>query len=202
MKEILVICLYFYSGINLIYFLIPLIDSFFGISLNDDFIKIQYKVNNQNKKIYIMGAVMHLCKKIKNIDFNKCTNLGAFISMVHIGVVWGLIFGGATLLSLIISIIYTIVVNFKEKNYNLPSDKKFLDYCNNVKTNSIKHLYDCENNLLAYKNKVYEDFIGCPKSFGLAKSKEICYDTSLSRNEDTDCEMCWKLALEGEVVNS
>ena len=26
----------------------------------------------------------------------------------------------------------------------------------------------------------------------------ICYDTSLSRNEDTDCEMCWKLALEEE----
>ena len=41
-------------------------------------------------------------------------------------------------------------------------------------------------------------FRGCPKSFGLAKSKEICYDTSLSRNEDTDCAMCWKLALEGE----
>lgn len=127
MKEILVICFCFYSGINLFYFLIFLFDSFFGFSLNDDFIKIQYKVNNQNKKIYIMGAVMHLCKKIKNIDFNKCTNLGAFISMVHIGVVWGLIFGGATLLSLIISIIYTMIVNFKEKNYNLPSDEKFLN---------------------------------------------------------------------------
>ena len=47
--------------------------------------------------------------------------------MVHIGVVWGLIFGGATLLSLIISIIYTMIVNFKEKNYNLPSDEKFLN---------------------------------------------------------------------------
>ena len=137
-------------------------------------------------------------KKLKNIDFEKCTNLGAFVSILYIGIVCGLIFGGATLLSLIISIIYTTVVNFKEKNYNLPSDKKFLDYCNNVKSNSIKHLYDCENNLLAYKNKKYEDFTGCPKRFGLAKSKEICYDTSLSRNEDTDCEMCWKLALEGE----
>lgn len=198
MKEILVICFYFYSGINLIYFLIPLIDSFFNTSLNDDFLEIQYKVNNQNKKFYIMGSVMHLYKKLKDIDFEKCTNIGAFVSMVYIGIVWGLVFGGATLLSLIISIIYTTVVNFKEKNYNLPSDEKFLNYCNNVESNSIQHLQDCENNLLAYKNKAYEDFEGCPKSFGLAKSKEICYDTSLSRNEDTDCEMCWKLALEGE----
>ena len=197
MKEILVICFYFYSAFNLVYLIITLLDTFFNTSLNNDFLEIQYKVNNQNKKFYNMGAVMHLCKKIKNIDFNKCTNLGAFVSMVYIGIVWGLIFGGATLLSLIISIIYTTVVNFKEKNYNLSSDEKFLNYCNNAKSNSIKHLYDCENNLLAYKNKKYEDFIGCPKSFGLVKSKEICYDTSLSRNEDIDCEMCWKLALEG-----
>ena len=153
MKEILLICFCFCSWINLFYFLIFLFDSFFGISLNDDFIKIQYKVNNQNKKIYVVGAVMHLYKKLKNIDFKKCTNIGAFVSMVHIGIVWGLIFGGATLLSLIISIIYTTVVNFKEKNYNLPSDEKFLNYCKNVKSNSIQHLYDCENNLLAYKNK-------------------------------------------------
>ena len=198
MKEILVICFYFYSAFNLVYFLISLLDTFLNSSLNDDFLEIQYKVNNQNKKFYTMGGVMHLYKKLKDIDFEKCTNIGAFISMAHIGIVWGLIFGSATLLSLIISIIYTTVVNFKEKNYNLPSDEKFLNYCNNVKSNSIEHLYDCENNLLAYKNKAYEDFTGCPKSFGLAKSKEICYDTSLSRNEDTDCEMCWKLALEGE----
>ena len=198
MKEILVTYFFIYSGINLIYFLIPLIDSFLNTSLEDDFLEIQYKVNNQNKKFYIVGNIKHLYKKLKNIDFEKCTNLGAFVSILYIGIVCGLIFGGATLLSLIISIIYTTVVNFKEKNYNLPSDKKFLDYCNNVKSNSIKHLYDCENNLLAYKNKAYEDFIGCPKSFGLAKSKEICYDTSLSCNEDTDCAMCWKLALEGE----
>ena len=197
MKEILVICFYFYSAFNLVYLLITLLDTFLNTSL-DDFLEIQYKVNNQNKKFYIVGGVMHLYKKLKYIDFEKCTNIGAFISMVHIGIVWGLIFGGATLLSLIISIIYTTVVNFKEKNYNLPSDEKFLNYCNNVKSNSIKHLYECENNLLAYKNKAYEDFAGCPKSFGLVKSKEICYDTSLSCNEDTDCEMCWKLALEGE----
>ena len=197
MKEILVICFYFYSAFNLVYLLITLLDTFFN-TLLDDFLEIQYKVKNQNKNFYIMGGIKHLYKKLKDIDFEKCTKIGAFVSMVHIGIVWGLIFGGATLLSLIISIIYTTVVNFKEKNYNLPSDEKFLNYCNNVKSNSIKHLYDCENNLLAYKNKVYEDFIGCPKSFGLVKSKEICYDTSLSCNEDTDCEMCWKLALEGE----
>ena len=51
MKEILVICFYFYSGINLIYFLIPLIDSFLNTSLDDDFLEIQYKVNNQNKNL-------------------------------------------------------------------------------------------------------------------------------------------------------
>lgn len=198
MKEILVICFYFYSAFNLVYLLITLLDTFFNTSLDDGFLKIQYKVNNQNKKFYIVGGVMHLYKKLKNIDFEKCTNLGAFVSILYIGIVWGLIFGGATLLSLIISTIYTTVVDFKEKNYNLPSDEKFLNYCNNVKSNSIEHLYDCENNLLAYKNKKYEDFAGCPKSFGLVKSKEICYDTSLSCSEDTDCEMCWKLALEGE----
>ena len=198
MKEILVICFYFYFAFNLVYVLITLLNTFFNTSLNDDFFETQYKVNNQNKKFYIVGAVMHLYKKLKDIDFEKCTNIGAFVSVLYIGIFWGLIFGSATLLSLIISVGYTMVVNFKEKNYNLPSDKKFLNYCNNVKSNSIEHLYDCENNLLAYKNKKYEDFAGCPKSFGLAKSKEICYDTSLSRNEDTDCEMCWKLALEGE----
>lgn len=198
MKEILVICFYFYSAFNLFYLLIALLDTFFNPSLNNDFLEIQYKVNNQNKKFYIMGGVKYLYKKLNSIDFERCTNLGAFVSMLYIGIVWGLIFGSAILLSLIISIMYTIVVDFKEKNYNLPSDKKFLDYCNNVRTNSIEHLYDCENNLLAYKNKKYEDFTGCPKSFGLVKSKEICYDTSLSCNEDTDCEMCWKLALEGE----
>ena len=198
MKEILLICFCFYSGINLLYFLFFLLDSFLNTSLDDDFLEIQYKVSNQNKKFYVVGNIKHLCKKLKDIDFEKCTNIGAFVSMAHIGIVWGLIFSGATLLSLIISIIYTTVVNFKEKNYNLPSDEKFLNYCNNVKSNSIEHLYDCENNLLAYKNKKYEDFAGCPKSFGLSKSKEICYDTSLSRNEDTDCEMCWRLALEGE----
>lgn len=197
MKEILVICFYFYSAFNLVYLLITLLDTFFNTSL-DDFLEIQYKVKNQNKKFYIVGGIVHLYKKLKDIDFEKCTNIGAFVSVFHIGIVWGLIFGGATLLSLIISTIYTIVVNFKEKNYNLSFDKKFLNYCNNVKSNSIEHLYDCENNLLAYKNKKYEDFTGCPKSFGLVKSKEICYDTSLSRNEDTDCETCWKLALEGE----
>lgn len=190
MKEILVICFYFYSAFNLVYLLITLLDTFFNPSLNNDFIEIQYKVNNQNKKFYIIGAVMHLYKKLKSIDFEKCTNIGAFVSVLYIGIVWGLIFGSATLLSLIISFGYTMVVNFKEKNYNLQPNEKSLDYCNNAKSNSIEHLCDCENNLLAYKNKKYEDFIGCPKSFGLTKSKEICYDTSLSRNEDTDCEMC------------
>lgn len=96
---------------------------------------------------------MHLYKKLKDINFEKCTNIGAFVSVLYIGIVWGLIFGSATLLSLIISAIYTMIVNFKEKNYNLSSDKKFLDYCNNAKSNNIEHLYDCENNLLAYKNK-------------------------------------------------
>lgn len=190
MKEILVICFYFYSAFNLVYLLITLLDTFFNPSLNNDFIEIQYKVNNQNKKFYIVGGVMHLYKKLKDINFEKCTNIGAFASIFYIGIVWGLIFGSATLLSLIISVGYTMVVNFKEKNYNLQPNEKFLDYCNNVKSNNIEHLYDCENNLLAYKNKKYGDFTGCPKSFGLTESKEICYDTSLSRNEDTDCEMC------------
>ena len=49
MKEILVICFYFYSAFNLVYFLITLLDTFFNTSLNDDFLEIQYKVNNQNK---------------------------------------------------------------------------------------------------------------------------------------------------------
>ena len=118
MKEILVICFYFYFAFNLVYFLITLLDGFFNI-LSDDFLEIQYKVNNQNKKFYIVGAVMHLYKKLKDIDFNRCTNLGAFISVVHIGIVWGVLFGSATLLSLIISIGNTIITNFKEKNYNL-----------------------------------------------------------------------------------
>ena len=63
MKEILVICFYFYSAFNLVYLLIILLDAFFNI-LSDDFIEIQYKVNNQNKKFYIIGAVMHLYKKV------------------------------------------------------------------------------------------------------------------------------------------
>ena len=64
MKEILVICFYFYSAFNLVYLLITLLDTFFNTSL-DDFLEIQYKVNNQNKKFYIVGGVMHLYKKLK-----------------------------------------------------------------------------------------------------------------------------------------
>lgn len=115
MDKFLLICISIYSFFNLSYLLIILFDT----SLSYKTPKIQYKVNNQDKNLYIVGAVTHLYEKLKSIDFDRCTNLGAFISVVHIGIVWGVVFGSATLLSLIISIGNTIVTNFKEKNYNL-----------------------------------------------------------------------------------
>lgn len=115
MDKFLLICITIYSFFNLSYLFIILFDTLLSYKTP----KIQYKVNKQDKNLYTVGAVTHLYEKLKSIDFTRCTNLGAFISVVHIGIVWGVAFGSVTLLSLIISIGNTIVTNFKEKNYNL-----------------------------------------------------------------------------------
>lgn len=75
----------------------------------------KYYAEKYNNKNYI-GAIKMVSKDIGKLDYDKSTRIGAFVHVLLIGLKYGLMLNIYTLISLIITIIFASINNFKEKN--------------------------------------------------------------------------------------
>lgn len=108
-------------------------------------IRTKYHTEKYNNKNYI-GAIKMVSKDIDKLDYDKSTRIGAFVHILLIGLMYGVILNIYTLISLIITIIFTSVNNFKEKNlkFIVEEDNTILFENTNKEVvyteNSINHL--------------------------------------------------------------
>ena len=77
-------------------------------------IRTKYRVEKYNNKNYI-GAIKMVSKDIDKLDYDKSTRIGALVHILLIGLKYGVILNIYTLISLIITIIFGSINNFKEK---------------------------------------------------------------------------------------
>ena len=108
-------------------------------------IRTKYHVEKYNNKNYI-GAIKMVSKDIDKLDYAESTRIGAFVHILLIGLKYGVILNIYTLISLIITIIFGSINNFKEKNlkFIVEEDNTILFENTNKEVvyteNSINHL--------------------------------------------------------------
>lgn len=86
------------------------------------------------------------------------------------------------------------------------SKEQILKYCGQWDVNSLQHMEQAMENKRLIERGLYDLLNGCPSGFGLDDHIGLCETDPLPKDakyseQCSQCETCWKLALEVEEAN-